>query len=127
VNLPLRNFVFAVTRLRCPYCLEGRIFKGWFSVEPRCFGCGYFYSRESRYFGGSIFFGYGITILIALIVGLTLGYVFGMGWSLGVLAAVVLVTLIFPLWFFRYSRVLWMCLYLYLNPPVLEDFEPRGR
>ncbi len=125
--LPLRNFVLAIARLRCPFCLEGAVFNGWFNARRQCGECGYFYSRESGYFGGSILFGYGVTILLALVVGVTLGYFLGMGWSLWVLAAVVLVTLIFPFWFFRYARVIWMCLDLYINPPVREDFEPRGR
>ncbi len=117
--LPFRNFVLAITRLRCPFCLEGAVFNGWFNARRQCVECGYF--------GGSILIGYGVTILLALAVGVTLGYFLGMGWSLWVLAAVVLVTLIFPIWFFRYARVIWMCLDLYFNPPVREDFEPRGR
>ena len=71
--------------------------------------------------------GYGVTILMVLIVGVLLGYVFGMGWSLMVLAAVLLIALVFPIWFFRHARILWMCLDLYLNPPVTEDLEARGR
>lgn len=125
--LSFRHFFQAAFRLRCPYCLQGLVFEGWFKIRRRCSECGYFFSRESGYFGGSIYFGYGITLLVALLVGLTLGYVFGLGWSATVFVAVVATTLLFPLWFFRYSRILWMCLDLYLNPPVQEDFEPRGR
>ncbi len=127
MSLPNRNFVLAVRRLRCPFCLEGRVFSDWFNALRRCDRCGYFFSRESGYFGGSIVIGYGVTILMVLFVGVLFGYVFGMGWSLTVLAAVLLVALVFPIWFFRYARILWMCLDLYLNPPVTEDFEARGR
>jgi hypothetical protein len=44
-----------------------------------------------------------------------------------VFVAVIGVSVVFPIWFFRYARALWMCLDLYLNPPVNEDFESRGR
>jgi uncharacterized protein (DUF983 family) len=117
----------AVGRLRCPFCLEGQVFSGWFNALRRCDRCGYFFSRESGYFGGSIYFGYGVTLLVVLVVGLLLGYVFGMGWSLAVLAPLLAITLVFPIWFFRYARILWMCLDLYLNPPVTEGFEAKGR
>jgi uncharacterized protein (DUF983 family) len=127
VALPFRNFVQAVIRLRCPCCLKGRVFAGWFNALRQCDQCGYFYSRESGYFGGSIYFGYGATLFVVLIVGTLLGYVFDLGWSKTVFVAVIGVSVVFPIWFFRYARALWMCLDLYLNPPVNEDFESRGR
>jgi hypothetical protein len=44
-----------------------------------------------------------------------------------VVAILLPIVLVFPIWFFRYSRMLWMALDLWLNPPVLEDFQARGR
>ena len=126
-QLPFDNFVKAAFRLRCPYCLEGQVFEGWFGVRRQCSSCGFFYSRESGFFGGSIYFGYAVTIMVAVVVGFIVGYVFGQGWSIPTLAVVLLVTILFPIWFFRYARILWMCMDLYMNPPVKEDFTSRGR
>ena len=125
--LPLRNFIIGVIRLRCLVCLEGRVFEGFLESRRRCSRCGYFFSRESGYFLGSAYVGYAATVAVAIGIWLVLGYAMGLGWSGIVLTVLVCVVLIFPFWFFRYSRMIWMALDVYLNPPVQEDFEPRGR
>jgi uncharacterized protein (DUF983 family) len=125
--LSFQNFLIATLRLKCPLCLEGPVFQGWVNALRQCDKCGYFYSRESGYFAGSIYFGYAVSVLLAMIIGVVMGIVFGMGWSPVVLGTILIVVPVFGLWFFRYARILWMCLDLYLNPPVREDFQARGR
>ncbi len=117
----------AVAGLKCPVCLEGPVFKDRFNAHQKCPGCGFYFSRESGFWAGSTYFGYGATVFVAGAVGLILGLVFGLGWTLPVLAAVIVVAIVFSLWFFPYARVIWLSLDLYLNPPVTEDFEGRGR
>ena len=125
--LPLRHFVIGVIRLRCLVCLEGQVFDGFFESRRRCGQCGYFFARESGYFLGSAYIGYGATVAVAIGTWFVLGYIMGLGWSWIVLAVLICVVSVFPFWFFRYSRMLWMALDVYLNPPVQDDFEPRGR
>ena len=125
--LPFWNFVLGVIRLRCLVCLKGEVFDGLFKAQRSCGHCGYFFARESGYFLGSAYIGYGATIGVAIVTWFILGYLMGLGWGWPVLAVLLLVVSVFPIWFFRYSRMLWMALDMYLNPPVKEDFEARGR
>ena len=127
MNPPLRNLVLGVVRLRCPICLEGKVFRGLFAAHRCCENCGYYFSRESGYFLGSFYLGYSITIVVAFLVWFVLGYLAGMGWSPARLAILVAIVAFFPVWFHRYSRLMWVAIDLYLNPPVQEDFQSRGR
>ena len=94
-------------RLRCPRCGRGRLFRSWFSMYPRCQWCELHYEREPGYFLGSIYINYGLTALLV-----TVGY-FALFFSGLVdpqqaLWIVAVGALIFPLWFFRYARSLWL-------------------
>jgi uncharacterized protein (DUF983 family) len=117
----------SVLGLKCPICLRGRVFQGLFDARDNCEICGFFFSRESGYFLGSVYFGYLVTLAGAIPLWLVLSQALGLGWDWRVLAVLLAFVASFPIWFFRYSRMLWMALDLYLNPPVREDFEPRGR
>jgi len=89
-------------------------------MEPVCTGCGLKYQREPGYFLGSIYFNYGLTAFLV-----TVGYFaafFGTDlpqplvlWSLTAFCV------LFPLWFFRYARSLWVGMDRYFdrsdNPP----------
>lgn len=93
-------------RLRCPRCGRGKLFTGWFRMRSHCSGCNLRFDREPGYFLGSIYFNYGLTALIVTVAYLA-GFFLGVqqDWLLyGLLAFCIL----FPLWFFRYARSLWM-------------------
>jgi hypothetical protein len=72
-----------------------------------CVYCGLVYERESGYFLGSIYFNYGLTALAV-----TIGYpllVFGFELPSNVIFWSALVfCVLFPMWFFRYARSLWI-------------------
>jgi uncharacterized protein (DUF983 family) len=109
-------------RLRCPACGQGRLFRGWLSMHERCGHCGRRFQREPGYFLGSIYFNYGVTtVLVATIY---LGLFFTTDVSpellLGLLTAF---CVLFPLWFFRYARSLWLALDWHYDPP---PPEPQG-
>lgn len=84
-------------------------------MNEDCDACGLHYEREAGYFVGAIYVNYAATTVISLA-----GYF--------LLDALVPLTLYqqiavwcafssaFPLWFFRYSRSLWMTLDHVLNP-----------
>ena len=127
MNLPFRNLLLGVIRLRCPICLEGRVFDNLLNARRECAHCGYFFERESGYFLGSVYFGYGATLVVAIATWFLFARVFALGWHNVVLFILLTVVVFFPIWFFRYSRMLWIALDLYLNPPVSEDFQDRGR
>ena len=99
-------------RLRCPVCGEGRLFAGLFRMEVACPFCGLDFRRESGYYVGAMYINYGLTALIMLAVGIPLADRVPMAtlsWPLGAFAV------LFPLWFFRYSRSLWLGIDLYIT------------
>lgn len=94
-------------RLRCPRCGQGKLFRGWFSMHERCPQCRLKYERAPGYFLGSAYINYGITAFV-----LTVGYV-GLHFGAGVQNEYVVpplaaFCLLFPLFFFRYARALWL-------------------
>jgi uncharacterized protein (DUF983 family) len=88
-------------------------------MRARCPACGVTFEREPGYFVGAIYLNYGVTTLIAVA-----GYFALDAWlapaPLTQVALWAVFAVVFPLWFFRYSRGLWLSLD-YLVDPV----EPR--
>jgi len=84
------------------------MFRGWFSMAASCAGCGFRFEREQGYFVGAIYLNYAATVLI-VIPGYLALYVAGSSLSLQ-LVLLAAFCLIFPLWFFRYSKSLWLAL-----------------
>lgn len=101
-------------QLRCPWCGYGPMFRGWFSMAASCPACGLRFEREQGYFVGAIYLNFAATVLIAIPGYLAL---YAAGLSLGLQLVVVgALCLIFPLWFFRYSKSLWMAMDYFFDP-----------
>jgi uncharacterized protein (DUF983 family) len=102
-------------RLRCPRCGRAPLFRGWFAMNAVCAACDLRFERAPGYWIGAIYANYGVTVTIA--VG---GYF--LLWRLADLSTAAQLALwvpfvcLFPLWFFRYSRGLWLGLEYGLNP-----------
>ena len=101
-------------RLRCPRCGKGKLFCGWFKMPGECSSCGLVYQREPGFFLGSIYVNYGLTALL-----ITAAYF--IGFFAGIDSTVLLWSLtafivLFPLWFFRYARSLWLAFDQYWDP-----------
>jgi uncharacterized protein (DUF983 family) len=101
--------------LVCPACGGGRLFRGWFSMHERCGHCGLKFVREPGFFLGSIYFNYGLTTVLVMITYLTLFFTTDISpqvllWSLTAFC------ILFPLWFFRYARSLWLGMDQYFDP-----------
>ena len=101
-------------RLRCPRCGATRLFRGWFQMAESCALCGLKFERAQGYFVGTIYVHYAVTTIIAV------GGFFLLWGPLGLstraqLLVLVPIVLVFPLWFFRYSRSLWLALEWSLN------------
>ena len=94
-------------RLRCPRCGEGRLFRGWFAMNDRCPVCGRRFNRAPGYLLGSIYINYGVTAVLVVVVYFSLYF----GEVLDgkqLLVALTAFSVVFPLWFFRYARSLWI-------------------
>lgn len=109
-------------RLRCPVCKQGKIFSGWFRVKQRCPVCRILIEREQGYFLGSIYFNYGMTSVLVILLFLFLR--FGLAWpDAAVLGILTPFTVLFPIFFFQYARSSWLVFDQYFQPrePSNED------
>jgi uncharacterized protein (DUF983 family) len=102
-----RTMLGRALRLRCPRCGDGKLFDGWIRMRSDCTICELHYEREPGFFLGSIYFNYGVTAMILTLTffGLFLGWDVSPDRLLWPLAAF---CLLFPVWFFRYARSLWL-------------------
>ena len=96
-------------RLRCPRCGATPLFRGWFRMAEACALCGLKFERAQGYFVGAIYINYAVTT------GIAVGGFFLLWGLLGFstrdqLLVLVPIVVVFPLWFFRYSRSLWLAL-----------------
>ena len=109
-------------RLRCPHCHEGKLFVGLIKMNTHCPQCGLKLEPEPGFYLGSIYANYGLTVLITTVSFMLL--VFGAGFNKdqaiwGCLAF----SMLFPLWFFRYARSIWLSLMYQVNS---SDFSTIG-
>ena len=102
-------------RLACPRCGARTLFRGAFSMHERCAVCHLTFEREPGYFVGAIYINYAVTAVLTIG-----GFLVLDAWlhpSLAVqLGTWGTVAIAFPLWFFRYSRSLWLSVDYLLNP-----------
>lgn len=98
--------LIALLRLRCPVCLQGRLFRGVLSMHKECPHCGVPFEREHGYYLNSMFVAYaaGFLVLIPSAILLALREV-----SVGLFSIVIVAetVIIWPL-IFRYSRAIWL-------------------
>jgi uncharacterized protein (DUF983 family) len=99
--------------LRCPRCGATPLFTGWFAMATACALCGLRYERAQGYWVGAIYVNYGVTATIALLGFFLTWPAWSMPTELLVWGAFVV---LFPLWFFRYSRSLWLAVETLVNP-----------
>jgi hypothetical protein len=94
-------------------------------MNDSCPACRRKFNRAPGYFLGSIFFNYGVTAALMIFgyfsVFFTRNHV-GQAW----LATLAAFTLLFPLWFFRYARALWIAVDEYLDPWPNEQEQREG-
>ncbi len=94
-------------RLRCPACGVGKLFRNRLQMQDPCQQCGRKFDRAPGYLLGSIYFNYGVTTLLVVVLYFSLFFSNTLSsrqllWTLGAFS------LLFPLWFFRYARALWI-------------------
>lgn len=102
-------------RLRCPRCGRAPLFRGWFTMNAVCAVCDLQFERAQGYWIGAIYVNYGVTTLVAVAGFFTL-------WASTTLSMAAQLTIwlpfcvVFPLWFFRYSRAVWLAVEHGVNP-----------
>lgn len=111
----LAQLLRRAVRLRCPYCGQARIYRGWWSMHRQCPACGQSLEREPGFYLGSIYLNYGLTTLILAVVYPILLF-HGVASNQVLLAGSLVFCLVFPLWFHRYARSLWLALDEWFDP-----------
>jgi uncharacterized protein (DUF983 family) len=101
--------------LRCPRCGGTRLFQGWFRMAEACRLCGLRFERAPGYFVGAIYVNYAVTAGIAIGGFFLLWSVTDLPIGVHLLMWGGFVTL-FPLWFFRYARSVWLAIEYLVNP-----------
>jgi uncharacterized protein (DUF983 family) len=108
-------------------CGKGKVFAGFFKSNPACSECGAKFDREPGFFLGSIYFNYGLTALICVIAYPILSFggiapsIAGYSGDQVTMALLLVFALLFPLWFFRYARSLWLGMDQYWDPRERND------
>lgn len=107
--------LWAILSGRCPRCLRGAVWRGFFSIHESCPVCGLRFEREAGYWTGAMVASYALGVpLLALIV---LAIWLATGWD--VLVALVVGDVLFIVvapFVWRYSRVVWLHLDWLLDP-----------
>ena len=91
-------------------------------MNDRCPVCDLRYEREPGFFLGSIYINYGLTALLVTVCFYSLYF----GRVVSPQAALWIVTafaLLFPIWFFRYARSLWLGFDQYWDPVPEDDAQ----
>lgn len=96
-------------------CGRGKLFRGWFAMHTHCSECGVTFERDPGFFLGSIYFNYGLTALIVAIAYPVLLFTKTVP-EKPLLWGSLAFTLLFPLWFFRYARSLWLGFDQFVDP-----------
>src|ERR1700753_146053 len=64
---PFGQLQWPALRLKCAARGRGPIFRGWFAMNDACPACGRRFNREPGYLLGSVYFNYGVTGLLVVI------------------------------------------------------------
>jgi uncharacterized protein (DUF983 family) len=102
-------------RLRCPRCGESKLFETFFKMRAVCTICHLHFEREPGYFVGAIYINYGVTVVLALVGFQTFEIFFEPTLTQQLVLWIVFATL-FPLFFYRYSKSLWLSMDCWINP-----------
>lgn len=114
------TLVWRAIRLRCPRCGQGKLFRGLIKMNPSCSHCQFNFERPAGFYLGSMYINYGLTAWIVTIAFLIGRFWFGIPgstlvWPLSAFC------LIFPTFFFRYARALWLVLDCQFDRSVLSE------
>lgn len=122
----LGTMLVRALRRRCLACGARGLFSGWFTMRNRCPACGFDYEREEGYWVGAMILNIGGAqlLFLATFVGGLLATWPDVPWT-GLWIAGIAVMVVFPAWFYPYSRTLWVWGDLWLNPRGGGDAQER--
>src|SRR5438094_2275536 len=102
--------LWAIVRLRCPRCLQGKVFKGSFAMNDPCPVCGVLFQREEGYFLGAMYVSYFLATAVLIPLYLMAALLLPNQHSLVIALVATAAYLPFIPAVYRYSRLLWIYL-----------------
>lgn len=109
-------------RRRCPVCGQDKLFRRWIAMVDDCPGCGLTFQRVPGQWLGSWFLNVllaQVLVIVILLGGSIAAYPDPPLLLLGLVGGAV--TVAFPIWFFPYSRMLWVAIDLAMRPLEFEE------
>ena len=118
----IRTLIFRGLGKKCPVCGRGKVFESWFHMRTRCTECGYNFEREEGYWVGALIVNIAFAeawfaLLFVVILIATLPDV---AW-VPLLVVALITNGLLPVFFYPYSRSLWMAVDLYFHPAAQPD------
>lgn len=116
-------------RLRCPLCGRGRLFRSWFTLAPRCPVCDFAFERDERedYWLGAFLLNFLVTEVLFAVLGaaVLIATWDHPAWTLLIWLGVIQM-IVTPIFFYPFSKALWLATDLMFRPPTAVDFEARA-
>jgi uncharacterized protein (DUF983 family) len=107
-------------RLLCPLCGHGKLFSGLTRMNERCSHCDFKFEREPGYFLGSTYINYGWTSA-SLTIAYILFHVVLQYPNSYVVPPLVAWFVLFPMFFHRYARAMWLTFDCFWDHTELPD------
>ncbi|HYI45620.1 MAG TPA: DUF983 domain-containing protein [Actinomycetota bacterium] len=113
----VRTLVWRGLTKKCPVCGRGKVFESWFHMRKRCTACGYTFEREEGYWVGALIVNIAFAEIwfAVLFVGVLLATLPDVAW-VPLLVVALITNGLLPVFFYPYSRSLWMALDLHFHP-----------
>ena len=112
---------------RCAVCGGGGLFRGWFEMAERCPTCGYRFEREEGFFLGAYVINLAVAQALVILLAVVPAIVLlnadaGVGLA-PIVAAGVAAAVLGPMFFYPWSKTLWVAIELIMRP--LGQTEPE--
>jgi uncharacterized protein (DUF983 family) len=110
---------------RCPVCGGRKIFSGWYTLRSDCPSCGYTFERESGYWVSAVIVNTAVTEALfgVFFVGVLIATFPDVSWG-PVLLVGAITNVVFPIFFFPFSKTLLMAIDLWVHPLTPSSSRP---
>jgi uncharacterized protein (DUF983 family) len=127
-HTPPRSYSSTIWHLKCPRCREGDLFKPGSTLlktanmYDRCEKCGVSFQQEPGFYYGAMYISYGMGVAIFMPLFILTQIVFETPWWVFLGSFFLTIALLIP-FIFRYSRAIYISLFVYYHDDAIEAYE----
>src|SRR6478735_841343 len=127
-HTPPRSLSSAILHLKCPRCREGDLFKPGSTLlktanmYDRCEKCGVSFQQEPVFYYGAMYISYGMGVAIFMPLFIVTQIVFETPWWFFLGSFFLIVAILIPS-VFRYSRAIYLSLFVYYHDDAIEKYK----